>query len=727
MNGFLGNLTQYIQRTLPYRIGIIIVLIIASGLGPMLLGIFPYGAIVFVISVIFLVTYAYEIQQFFSEQREKEKIEWQEKILLHISNERQALQVQIDQVQESFIKHLDEQQICLQSYIHDCQLGLQRYMDGCQDILQKQVQSQGDMIKNQITTSQNEIIEAVREKHKDEISLINKLSIQQEKINEQRIFKLHNKLEKLDEGKRKAIAVCQQQIVRTIQDTAIQSGHIADKHQEAIITQLTECTEKHQVTVKEYQTSVLRELQHAMQLILDTNSESRDLLLEKICTASSAQKRSYTDGQNKILMRMENIAMEDKKDAKQHFQDVLNAVHDLSRKTVSSVDLCKQDVMNSINLINTKSEDSKIVWQKKVMSLLDKMEKDHNEKISICQNNLSNQIIESRQQFETISGRQKDILIQAVQESQNITEKHGNQIIKTFENMKEVGLVAIKNEKQDIVKQMQDSIQPVSDTLQMLDVKIQQGTNMYRNTINDKSKEILTLVQKNTEKQAGKVIQFIQNYSDAVNSSNKELTKTLRSDMTVLRDTIEQAGIKTGDDIRGYTDTVQNTIGILQESITQLDHHQDIILDITNEAQEKQIALQQMISKIMDMHGSLASILLSIRTTVQNLSKQTEPQIKPNRVETFTEQDTGNTIYNTFKKNSLIKTEVKNKDTMIYAVEYDEQGNPTVSQNYKDGELQSEVTYYRNGQIETRKEIIRRNGRKHVEVSHFDEDGNKIR
>ena len=41
MNGFLGNLTQYIQRTLPYRIGIIIVLIIASGLGPMLLGIFP--------------------------------------------------------------------------------------------------------------------------------------------------------------------------------------------------------------------------------------------------------------------------------------------------------------------------------------------------------------------------------------------------------------------------------------------------------------------------------------------------------------------------------------------------------------------------------------------------------------------------------------------------------------------------------------------------------------
>ena len=239
-------------------------------------------------------------------------------------------------------------------------------MDGCQDILQKQVQSQGDMIKNQITTSQNEIIEAVREKHKDEISLINKLSIQQEKINEQRIFKLHNKLEKLEEGKRKAIAVCQQQIVRTIQDTAIQSGHIADKHQEAIITQLTECTEKHQVTVKEYQTSVLRELQHAMQLILDTNSESRDLLLEKICTASSAQKRSYTDGQNKILMRMENIAMEDKKDAKQHFQDVLNAVHDLSRKTVSSVDLCKQDVMNSINLINTKSEDSKIVWQKKL-------------------------------------------------------------------------------------------------------------------------------------------------------------------------------------------------------------------------------------------------------------------------------------------------------------------------------------------------------------------------
>ena len=59
--------------------------------------------------------------------------------------------------------------------------------------------------------------------------------------------------------------------------------------------------------------------------------------------------------------------------------------------------------------------------------------------------------------------------------------------------------------------------------------------------------------------------------------------------------------------------------------------------------------------------------------------------------------------------------------------EIDEQGNPTVSQNYKDGELQSEVTYYRNGQIETRKEIIRRNGRKHVEVSHFDEDGNKIR
>ena len=75
--------------------------------------------------------------------------------------------------------------------------------------------------------------------------------------------------------------------------------------------------------------------------------------------------------------------------------------------------------------------------------------------------------------------------------------------------------------------------------------------------------------------------------------------------MTVLRDTIEQAGIKTGDDIRGYTDTVQNTIGILQESITQLDHHQDVILDITNEAQEKQIALQQMISKIMDMHANV--------------------------------------------------------------------------------------------------------------------------
>ena len=99
---------------------------------------------------------------------------------------------------------------------------------------------------------------------------------------------------------------------------------------------------------------------------------------------------------------------------------------------------------------------------------------------------------------------------------------------------------------------------------------------------------------------------------------------------------------------------------------------------------------------------------------------------EPDRTEEIRDPETGITVFNHYKNNKLISSEMRKGRQKTYEVEYDAQGRIIHSRNFDaNGLVSTDLQFYPNGQVKTRTERVTVDGKVMTVTSQFDEQGNK--
>ena len=171
--------------------------------------------------------------------------------------------------------------------------------------------------------------------------------------------------------------------------------------------------------------------------------------------------------------------------------------------------------------------------------------------------------------------------------------------------------------------------------------------------------------------------------------------------------------------------TATETIGQEQLSrTTELKNNFDAFLRVTeNYQKELHTRLENLHHQVLNLN-SLAKVLENFSA----MQMQTDQANDPNRVEEIKDAETGITVFNKYKNNKLVSSQMRDGNRITYEVEYDVQGRITRSRNYgPKGEILTELLFHPNGQVKTRIETVTIDGKKQTLKSHFDEQGNRIR
>ncbi|MBE7054845.1 MAG: hypothetical protein E7392_01880 [Ruminococcaceae bacterium] len=98
------------------------------------------------------------------------------------------------------------------------------------------------------------------------------------------------------------------------------------------------------------------------------------------------------------------------------------------------------------------------------------------------------------------------------------------------------------------------------------------------------------------------------------------------------------------------------------------------------------------------------------------------------RIEEYKDPKSGAIVKNHYVQNKLSFSEMMVSGRKTYDIQYSNDGKAVKSRNYnQQGEMISEIEFYKNGQVKTRKEIFIKNGKRETMLSHFDEKGNKTK
>lgn len=155
--------------------------------------------------------------------------------------------------------------------------------------------------------------------------------------------------------------------------------------------------------------------------------------------------------------------------------------------------------------------------------------------------------------------------------------------------------------------------------------------------------------------------------------------------------------------INDKVDTYSKTAGNYQKVIfTRLDRLQDQVANL----------------------NSLSDVIKNFAAMQQQAAASEKKE--PDRTEEIRDPETGITVFNHYKNNKLISSEMRKGRQKTYEVEYDAQGRIIHSRNFDaNGLVSTDLQFYPNGQVKTRTERITVDGKVMTVTSQFDEQGNK--
>ena len=155
--------------------------------------------------------------------------------------------------------------------------------------------------------------------------------------------------------------------------------------------------------------------------------------------------------------------------------------------------------------------------------------------------------------------------------------------------------------------------------------------------------------------------------------------------------------------INDKVDTYSKTAGNYQKVIfTRLDRLQDQVANL----------------------NSLSDVIKNFAAVQQQAAASEKKE--PDRTEVIRDPETGITVFNHYKNNKLISSEMRKGRQKTYEVEYDAQGRIIHSRNFDaNGLVSTDLQFYPNGQVKTRTERVTVDGKVMTVTSQFDEQGNK--
>lgn len=155
--------------------------------------------------------------------------------------------------------------------------------------------------------------------------------------------------------------------------------------------------------------------------------------------------------------------------------------------------------------------------------------------------------------------------------------------------------------------------------------------------------------------------------------------------------------------INDKVDTYSKTAGNYQKVIfTRLDRLQDQVANL----------------------NSLSDVIRNFAAVQQQAAASEKKE--PDRTEEIRDPETGITVFNHYKNNKLISSEMRKGRQKTYEVEYDAQGRIIHSRNFDaNGLVSTDLQFYPNGQVKTRTERVTVDGKVMTVTSQFDEQGNK--
>ena len=155
--------------------------------------------------------------------------------------------------------------------------------------------------------------------------------------------------------------------------------------------------------------------------------------------------------------------------------------------------------------------------------------------------------------------------------------------------------------------------------------------------------------------------------------------------------------------INDKVDTYSKTAGNYQKVIfTRLDRLQDQVANL----------------------NSLSDVIKNFAAVQQQAAASEKKE--PDRTEEIRDPETGITVFNHYKNNKLISSEMRKGRKKTYEVEYDAQGRIIHSRNFDaNGLVSTDLQFYPNGQVKTRTERVTVDGKVMTVTSQFDEQGNK--
>lgn len=207
-------------------------------------------------------------------------------------------------------------------------------------------------------------------------------------------------------------------------------------------------------------------------------------------------------------------------------------------------------------------------------------------------------------------------------------------------------------------------------------------------------------------------------------------SNSIRTSIEKLQQALELQKQSLEADRKETVATTDEQISQTQELIEKVNTYSKVVEKTQSESASRLENLQNQIINL----NSLAEVLKNISATTrlesiyQETSAQVSPNVDPNRTEEAKDAESGVTVFNHYKENKLVSSDMVTGKKKTYDVEYDGMGRITKSRNYGSrGDVITELQFYPNGQVKTRTEKINVNGRLQTVISKFDEQGKKLK
>jgi hypothetical protein len=477
-------------------------------------------------------------------------------------------------------------------------------------------------------------------------------------------------------------------------------------------------------------------------VVIDTEIQNNNVnfmmeLKERIEEIGTENQTASSNDTEKIITALEDFYKEQEENHNQQKVNNEKLSAQIEQKTLSIIDTNVR-TSNSVNIL---LNEMKNIMSADVKRLTGQATDNTAELISKMYeiNQQENSTIESaveriERKFAETSDIEKDLLENVVSSLVTLDESIGSGNTKISDDLsKHIELVISGiDELSELERQTSDAQDKKLNDLNNQIASIKQYAGEKTEKLSSKTSEIQNELTKI-------LVQILNNFDDSAENVNSVydrlfnqvlgFSNTTKASIDKLQQALEIENQLIENDNIEITSAMSEQLIQTQSLSNKVDTYSRVAEKNNSEIAARLENLQNQILNLNSIAEVLKNVSADDRTAIayQEPSKQKTPKVNPNRTEEIKDAESGVTVFNYYKANILVSSEMVSGKKKTYDVEYDSVGRITRSRNYgPGGDVVTELQFYPNGQVKTRTEKIKVNGKIQMVISKFNEHGNKI-